>query len=150
MPRPRKARPALTKRRIDAAKPASKDHFLWDGDEHGLGLKITPAGSKIFILQKSVQGRLKRVTLGRYGDLTLEAARKVARRLNGEIAQGRDPIADARAAREEKDRRERSEKMVSDLWDRYWLHICRLTTARGPPPKSGTCGNPELGLGSGP
>ena len=92
-------------------------------DEHGLGVKITPAGSKIFILQKSVQGRLKRVTLGRYGDMSLEAARKLARRLNGEIAQGRDPIADARAAREEKDRRERSEKMVSDLWDRYWLEI---------------------------
>jgi integrase len=123
MPRPRKARPSLTKRRIDAAKPSSKDHFLWDGAEHGLGVKVTPAGSKIFILQKSVQGRLKRVTLGRYGDLTLEGARKSARRLNGEIAQGRDPVAEAKAAREEKDRRERSEKTVSDLWDRYWLEI---------------------------
>ena len=123
MPRPRKSRPPLTKRGIDAAKPARKDHFLWDGAEHGLGVKITPAGSKIFVLQKSVQGRLKRMTIGRYGDVTLETARKLARRLNGEIAQGRDPIADARAAREEKERRERSEKTVGDLWDRYWLEV---------------------------
>jgi integrase len=123
MPAPRKARSPLTKRRIDAAKSAPKDHFLWDGTEHGLGVKITPASAKIFILQKSVQGRLKRVTLGRYGDMSLEVARKLTRRLNGEIAQGRDPIADARAAREEKERRERSEKMVCDLWDRYWLEI---------------------------
>jgi integrase len=123
MPAPRKARPPLSKRRIDAAKPSAKDHFLWDGAEHGLGVKITPAGAKIFILQKSVQGRLKRITIGRYGDVTLEAARRLARRLNGEIAQGKDPIADARAAREENERRERSEKSVSDLWDRYWLEV---------------------------
>jgi hypothetical protein len=123
MPRPRKSRPPLTKRGIDAAKPAKKDHFLWDGAEHGLGVKITPAGSKIFILQKSVQGRLKRMTIGRCGDVTLEAARKLARRLNGEIVQGKDPVAEARAAREEKERRERSEKTVGDLWDRYWLEV---------------------------
>jgi site-specific recombinase XerC len=123
MPAPRKVRPPLTKRRIDGAKPAVNDHFLWDGAEHGLGVKITPAGSKIFILQKSVQGRLKRITIGHHGDITLETARKLARRLNGEIAQGRDPVADARAAREEKERRERCEKTVSDLWDRYWLEV---------------------------
>jgi integrase len=123
MPRPRKARPPLTKRTIDAAKAQTRDQFLWDGAEHGLGLKVTPAGSKIFILQKTVQGRLKRITLGAYGDLTLEAARKRAGRLNGEIANGRDPVADARAQRAERERVERSEKTVSDLWDRYWLEI---------------------------
>ncbi len=123
MPRPRKARPALTKRTIDAARPQPKDHFLWDGAEHGLGVKVTPAGSRIFILQKTVRGRLKRITLGPYGDLTLEAARRQARQLNGEIASGRDPVADARAQRAERERIERSEKTVADLWDRYWLEI---------------------------
>lgn len=123
MPRPRKVRPPLTKRTIDAAKPGTRDQFLWDGTEHGLGLKVTPAGSKIFILQKTVQGRLKRITLGAYGDITLEAARKRAGRLNGEIASGRDPVADARAQRAERERIERSEKTVTDLWDRYLLEI---------------------------
>jgi integrase len=123
MPRPRVARTPLTKRTIDALKPRAKDHFAWDGIEHGLGVKVTPAGSKIFILQKSVQGRLKRVTLGAYGDLTLEEARRQARKLNGAIASGRDPVAEARAKREEEERRRRSEKTVNELWDRYWLEV---------------------------
>jgi integrase len=123
MPRPRKIRPPLTQRAIDAAKLGRKDRFLWDGIEHGLGVKVTPAGSKIFILQKAIHGRLRRITLGPYGDSTLDAARRQARRLNGEIAQGRDPIADAKAQREERDRRQRTEKTVSDLWERYWLEI---------------------------
>ncbi len=123
MCRPRNIRPALTQRAIEAVKPGRKDRFLWDGTEHGLGVKITPAGSKIFILQKTIHGRLRRITLGPHGDLTLDAARKQARRLNGEIAHGRDPIADAKAQREERERRDRSEKTVDDLWERYWLEV---------------------------
>jgi integrase len=97
--------------------------FLWDGLEHGLGVKITPAGSKVFILQKSVNGRRKRMTLGAHGDVTLDAARKRTRILNGRISDGHDPIAQDRAAREEAERLARSEKTVSDLWDRYVLEI---------------------------
>jgi integrase len=123
MSRPRLIRPPLTQRNIEAARPGLKDRFLWDGTEHGLGVKITPAGSRIFILQKTIHGRLRRITLGAYGDLTLDAARRQTRRINGEIAQGRDPIADAKAQREERDRRERSEKIVSDLWERYGLEV---------------------------
>ena len=132
MPRPRKHRPPLTKRTIDAAKPdpklrkaGGKDRFLWDGQEHGLGVKITPAphGSKVFIYQKSVQGRLKRITLGHHGDLTLDMARNRARHLNGEISNGRDPVAEAKAMREEREHREQSEQTVSDLWKRYSAEI---------------------------
>ena len=132
MPRPRKQRAPLTKRAIDAAKPDQRsrqdggtDRFLWDGQEHGLGLKITPAPNcaKIFIFQKSMRGQLKRVTLGHFGDLTLDAARIRARRYNGEIAEGRDPVAEAKAAREEEQLRERSEQTVNDLWARYWTDV---------------------------
>ncbi len=131
MPRPRLNRPPLTKRGIDAAKPdpipykdGGKDRFLWDGLEHGLGVKITPAtGKKIFILQKTVNGKLKRITFGAYGDLTLEQARTEARRLNGEIALGRDLVAEAKAKREEQERKERLERTVGDLWQRYLVEV---------------------------
>lgn len=123
MPRPRKVRPALTKRAIDDASPAIRDRFLWDGVEHGLGVKVTPAGSKIFILQKSVQGRLKRITIGAYGDLSLDAARVQARRLNGEIAIGRDPVREARSRRENEDRQLRLERTMDDLWARYLVEV---------------------------
>lgn len=119
MSRPRKQRPALTQSAITKAAPAEKDGFLWDGIEHGLGVKITPAGSKVFILQKSVNGRLKRITLGRFGDISLDDARREARKLNGLIAARRDPVEEAKAAREEATRRARLEKTVLELWDRY-------------------------------
>jgi integrase len=119
MPRPRLFRPALKKSAIDAARKAKRDQFLWDGREHGLGVKITPAGSKIFILQKTVRGRVRRITLGKYGDITLEDARIEARKLNGVIAANRDPIAE----REEATRREQLEKNMQDLWDRYAAEV---------------------------
>jgi integrase len=119
MPRPRLHRPPLTKTRIDETKKGAKDVFLWDGTEHGLGVKITPAGSKIFILQKTVRGRVRRITLGKFGDMTLDAARIAARKLNGVIADNRDPIAE----RGEAERRERQEKTMQDLWDRYAAEV---------------------------
>jgi hypothetical protein len=68
MPRPRKSRPPLRKIDIDKAMPGPKDKFLWDGAEHGLGVKITPAGAKVFVFQKVVRNgstsKLKRITLG--------------------------------------------------------------------------------------
>jgi integrase len=91
-----------------------------------LALKITPANSRVFILQKTVQGRLRRITLGPYGDLTLDMARAQARRLNGEIASGRDPVGEAKARREAKERQARLEKTMADLWERYSLEVVAI------------------------
>lgn len=135
MARPRIQRKALTVEAIRRAKASAearskaktarnaKDVFLWDGAEHGLGVKITPAGSAVFIMQKAVRGRARRITLGNFGDLTLDEARKRARVLNGAIAEGRDPVAEERAAREAEEQRARLERTVQDLWDRYALEV---------------------------
>ena len=96
-----------------------KDVFLWDGREHGLGVKITPTGSAVFILQKTVRGTLRRITIGNFGDKTLDAAQRRARVLNGLIADGRDPIAEEEAAEEAEKRRGQLEKTISDLWEEY-------------------------------
>jgi integrase len=92
--------PTLTKRHIDAAKPAAKDVYLWDSDVSGFGLKVTPAGRKVFIIQYRPQGvrRTRRVTIGRHGSpWTVDMARKEALRLLSEVAQGRDPQDDRQA-----------------------------------------------------
>lgn len=130
MPRPRIARPPLLKRTIDAATASDKDIFLWDGTEHGLGVKITPAGSKIFILQKTIRHRLRRITLGAYGDMTLDAARKRAAALNGQIASGQDPIAEARQELEAAERQAKSELSMVDLWARYSLEVVAANKPR--------------------
>lgn len=88
----------ITKRTVDALKAGAKDQFLWDEDLGGFGLKVTPAGRKVFVIQYRVggrAGRTRRVTLGTLGQLTPDEARDDAKRLLREVGAGRDP-ADAR------------------------------------------------------
>jgi hypothetical protein len=70
----------LTKRIVDLAVPNSGDHFLWDSDLKGFGLKVTPAGRKSFVAQYRSRddGRTRRLTIGSYGPLTVEEARSQA------------------------------------------------------------------------
>ena len=68
----------ITKRAVDAVHPRSTDQFLWDRDLKGFGLKVTPSGNKVYLLQYRKGGRgapTKRVTIGRHGALTPEQAR---------------------------------------------------------------------------
>lgn len=41
----------LTKRSVNKIMPGEKDTFHWDDEFKGLGLKVTAAGKKIFVLQ---------------------------------------------------------------------------------------------------
>ena len=84
----------ITKRAVDAAGARSIDSYLWDRELHGFGLKVTPAGSKVYLVQYQLggrKGRTRRVTIGRHGEITPTFARAEAKRLLGEIAAGRDP-----------------------------------------------------------
>ena len=87
----------VTKRAVDAAKPRKADSYLWDKELHGFGLKVTPAGSKVYLVQYQLggrKGRTRRVTIGRHGEITPTFARAEAKRLLGEIAAGRDPATE--------------------------------------------------------
>ncbi len=86
----------ITKRTIDAIGRGDADRFLWDTELKGFGLKVTPAGNKVYVLQYRKGGRgvpTRRVTIGRHGALTPDQARKEAIRLSGAIANGSDPAA---------------------------------------------------------
>lgn len=91
--------PRLTKRLIDAAKPPpSGQVFLRDDELRGFALRIT-RGSKSFIVEREIHGRVRRMTLGRYGVHTVEQARDLARMKIGEIAAGKDPVEERRQNR---------------------------------------------------
>ena len=90
----------LTKTYVDALKPPLKNQsFIRDGELKGFGVRVTANGAKAFILEKRINGRVRRQTIGRYPDLTVEQARKQAQVLLGQIAQGIDPVAEKEAAR---------------------------------------------------
>jgi hypothetical protein len=95
----------ITKRVVDAAQPTSTDIYLWDADLSGFGLKITPAGRKVYLIQYRLggrRGRTRRVTIGHHGELPPTTARIEAKRLLGEVALGRDPASDRDKARADK------------------------------------------------
>jgi integrase len=84
----------ITKRMVDNIEPAPRDQFLWDTDVSGFGLKITPKGGRIYLLQYRFAGRLRRYTIGKHDAPWMpERARGEARRLLGLIIDGIDPAA---------------------------------------------------------
>jgi len=85
----------ITKYLIDKLTKGETDQFVWDTALKGFGLKCTPTGRKIYILQYRVPGQgtptPKRFTIGQHGTWTPDAARKEAQRLLRDISQGTDP-----------------------------------------------------------
>jgi integrase len=90
----------LTKRVVDAARPAATDFQLWDAKVRGLGLRVYPSGAKSFILQyRNASGRTRKTMLGRYGTLTVDQARDKALKLQASILDGGDPSEDKKEIR---------------------------------------------------
>lgn len=92
----------LTKSLIESARYDSRAGarcVLWDAELSGFGLRVYPSGKKSFVLTYRVNGRQRFLTLGPYGPLALDAARKLALRRKAEVIEGHDPLADRQAAR---------------------------------------------------
>jgi integrase len=105
----------LTKRSVEAVQPGTGDVLVWDKDLPGFGLKVTPKGGRIYVLQYRHRNRVKRYTIGRHGiDVTAEAARKEALRLRGLIATGQDPLADRMIERSLPSVREFAERYMTE------------------------------------
>src|SRR5260370_15226585 len=89
----------LTKRTVEAISPAGGDGLIWDTEIPGFGVKVTPRGARIYVLQYSRGNRTRRCTIGRHGDVTAEQARREAQVFRGIISQGGDPARDRARAR---------------------------------------------------
>jgi integrase len=90
----------ITKRVIDTLVPGSRDLFLWDRDLAGFGLKCTPTGKKVYIVQYRMGGRgfpTRRYKIGAHGPFTPEEARERARKVLQGVRDGLDPMQAKRA-----------------------------------------------------
>ena len=105
----------LTERSVQAAKAETRPTYHFDSELTGFGLKVTPTGAKTFFYQwrdgPGRSSRVKRVTIGRYGKVTVHLAREQARQHAAAVAQGGDPAADRTEMRREPN--------IGDLCRRY-------------------------------
>jgi integrase len=74
--------------------PTEGQVFFRDDTLKGFGVRVTAAGSKSFILEKLIKRKVRRVTLGRCNEISVETARRLAQKMLGQIADGRDPLAE--------------------------------------------------------
>ena len=89
----------LTARRVRETRPGDADVFLFDRALPGFGLRIHPSGRKVYVLQARIQGRSRRLVIGRHGEMTLAQARRRARELRRRIGAGENPAEERRRAR---------------------------------------------------
>tara|TARA_R110002049_G_scaffold4764_1_gene33766 strand:+ start:881 stop:2068 length:1188 start_codon:yes stop_codon:yes gene_type:complete len=132
----------LTKRSVEALESRASEYFVWDSEVAGFGVRVFPSGRKTYLVQYRVGRRTKRITIAQHGVLTSDEARKQARKLLGEIAQGGDPSGD---------KKERSTApTVASLIDRfitdYAAHHVKPSTARDYASIAARLIKPQLGL----
>lgn len=94
----------LTKTTVEAAplpEPGKSKVFYWDGGKGavtGFGLSITANGVRTYVAQTRVNGKNRRIAIGRHGVWTCELARERARELLLDMARGVDPQTEKRKA----------------------------------------------------
>ena len=107
----------LTKTVIDALPTPPCDIVYWDAALPGFGVKVTPKGRKVFIVLYRTGGagaKLRKYTIGPYGQVTLHQARTAAQKVFAARVDGRDPAAEKR----ERKRRVVADR-VADLLERF-------------------------------
>ncbi|HLG98244.1 MAG TPA: tyrosine-type recombinase/integrase [Bryobacteraceae bacterium] len=92
--------------------PASDAKVYYsDAKTRGLKLAVYPSGTKSFLLYRRICGRPERIFIGQWPGITVEQARKIAERMNGQIAEGKNPA--------EERRQHRLEGTFGNLFERY-------------------------------
>jgi integrase len=95
----------LNQKKVEAAALpplGQRQHFVWDSELKGFGVRINDTGAKSFVLQtRAAGGGSKRIVIGNWPGMTLSDARIRCRELLGQIAQGGDPFAERRSRRAE-------------------------------------------------
>lgn len=91
----------LTKRSVGAlAAPSASQLIYWDTEVKGFGIRVLRSGVKTFIVQyRNAEGIKRRMNLGRFGVLTVDKARDIAKLKLAEVITGADPADKARQAR---------------------------------------------------
>ena len=102
----------ITEKLVKRLQPPGRgNRIVYDEQIRGFGARITKAGRVAFVLNYRVHGRERRITLGRWPEMSAVMARQEALQLREGIRQERDPLAERE--------RGRGIPAVSDLAEKY-------------------------------
>ena len=88
----------FTKKQLLELKNLSSSRiYVYDEKVNELVVTVTSKGSKSFFVYRKINGIPKRITIGKFPDLSIEQARKAAIDLISKIAEGIDPVAEKKA-----------------------------------------------------
>ena len=101
---------------------AAGRYDVWDTNVRGFGVRVFKSGVKSFFLSYHMSDRKRRDTLGRYPDVSLADARKLAYERRAQIARGEDPVARTTA------NSKTFKKVVGDFIERHILRHNKEST----------------------
>jgi hypothetical protein len=121
---------SLTHRSIEAFRPAETPYRVSDQRCIGLAVRVAPSGVKTWDLAYRIRGsgKVRRVSLGRVTDVSLEKARERANELTSAARAGRDLMAEEEESRAAAASRLTVEKLI-ELYVRRRV-AGRLRTAK--------------------
>jgi hypothetical protein len=76
-----------------------RDKMVFDDKQQGLSVRVTSSGRKTYLAQYTRAGVRRRIPLGSCSAISLDDAREAVRRIMTEVANGRDPALERKAAR---------------------------------------------------
>ena len=94
---PKRGELTISKRTVDGLSVEAKDAVFWDRELPGFGVRVYPSGRKIYVVQSRGPAGIRRMSLGRHGELACELARKRATAVIDRIKQGEEPVPAAPA-----------------------------------------------------
>ena len=117
----------LTERKIEqlSPEPGRKDRLVFDDAQRGLAVRVTASGGRTYLCQYTIYGHKWRVPLGSCSAVSLAKAREAAAAVMGDVAKGRNPAAERKAAAAaERARRARNRltlRVLIEDWKRIHL-----------------------------
>ena len=84
-------RETLTTRFVEALPASDREIVVWDRELPGFGVRVHPSGSKVYMVHKRSRGKSRRVTIGRHGVWSLDAARREAGGIIASLKNGDTP-----------------------------------------------------------
>jgi integrase len=105
----------LTNREIEKLPAGERRYPVYDDEMPGLLVRVSPTGKKAFFYSARVNGRKRMIKLGEPPALTVAAARKLAQKHAGQVAEGIDVAEQRRQARREN----QTAPTVEDAWHAY-------------------------------